>query len=460
MGRTFGYDAIGRLTSHTNDLGAFTLSYLGQTRQITGRSLPSPSTLATTWSYLTNTGDRRLSGITNVGSVSTQSSAYTVTTTPENFISKVSETSDTSIPSPAAPSQQTASYNLLNELTNLSGQVLTYDADGNLTSDGTRNYVWDAENRLVTITYPGSPGKQTAFTYDGLGRRTAITSTPAGGSATATSYLWCGSRICQARNSSNVTLREYYAEGEYLPGTPAQTYYYGPDQIGTVRRVFASTTSAPAFAYDPYGNALQGTAPLTDFNYAGMFYNADSGLYLTQYRAYDPVAGRWLSRDRVGERGASAANLYLYVEGNTVRFRDRLGLALEPGSIPAAGTEPLGFAPPTTPAGEQTSSSDCPPTQPSPAAPDPASDANPPTDGPSPQVADDPSQPATPAVLRGGNDQGSIQEAALLNDWSVRNFFKACIFAACVYFHKTPPEPPPPPPPAPIEFPLGPPKKE
>jgi hypothetical protein len=34
-----------------------------------------------------------------------------------------------------------------------------------------------------------------------------------------------------------------------------------------------------------------------------MFHNADSGLYLTQYRAYDPVAGRWLSRDPVGDIG-------------------------------------------------------------------------------------------------------------------------------------------------------------
>jgi hypothetical protein len=32
-----------------------------------------------------------------------------------------------------------------------------------------------------------------------------------------------------------------------------------------------------------------------------MFYNADSGLYLTQYRAYDPMSGRWLSRDPMGE---------------------------------------------------------------------------------------------------------------------------------------------------------------
>ena len=32
---SFGYDAIGRLTSHSSDLGAFTLAYLGQTGQIT-----------------------------------------------------------------------------------------------------------------------------------------------------------------------------------------------------------------------------------------------------------------------------------------------------------------------------------------------------------------------------------------------------------------------------------------
>jgi len=56
---TFQYDALGRLSVHASDLGTFNLGYLGQTDQITSRQLAS-STLATTWSYLTNTGDRRL----------------------------------------------------------------------------------------------------------------------------------------------------------------------------------------------------------------------------------------------------------------------------------------------------------------------------------------------------------------------------------------------------------------
>jgi len=330
---TFHYDAIGRLITHASDLGAFTLGYLGQTGQLTSRTLAS-STLATNWSYLPNTGDRRLSGIGNTGLTAGQFSNYTYTTTPENQITGITETSDASAVYPVAGTQ-TATYNNLNQLTNLSGQALTFDANGNLTSDGQRIYTWDAENRLVGITYPGVSGKATAFTYDGLDRRVSIASTPAGGgSATTTFYLWCGSNICQGRNASNAPIKGYYDEGEYVPGSPAQPYYYGIDQIGSVRRAFANTSSAPAYSYDPYGVPLQATAPVTDFVYGGMLYNADSGLYLTKYRAYDPVAGRWLSRDPTEETTDPTGNLYLYVRGNPLALVDPLGLQGIPTEAP------------------------------------------------------------------------------------------------------------------------------
>jgi RHS repeat-associated protein len=321
---TFGYDAISRLTSHASDLGSFTLGYLGQTRQITSRQLAS-STVATTWGYLPNAGDRRLASIGNTGLSAAQFSNYQLTTTPENFISAIDESSDSAAVYPGAVTQ-TASYNNLNQLTNLSGQSLTYDANGNLTSDGQRTYSWDAENRLVGIGYPSQAGKQTAFTYDGLSRRITIASTPpGGGSAVTHSYIWCESDICQARDASNAPSRAYYAEGELVPGSPAQHIYYGTDQIGSVRRAFASTSSAPAYSYDPYGDTLQATSPATDFGYAGMFYNADSGLYLTQFRGYDPVAGRWLSRDPAGESTDPAGNLYAYVGGAPTQYSDPYG---------------------------------------------------------------------------------------------------------------------------------------
>jgi RHS repeat-associated protein len=79
---------------------------------------------------------------------------------------------------------------------------------------------------------------------------------------------------------------------------------------------------------------LQSTTPLTDFNYGGMFYDADSGLNLTLYRAYDPVAGRWLSRDPTGEPSDAVGNLYSYVGGNPTNNTDPLGLQTGPYAPP------------------------------------------------------------------------------------------------------------------------------
>jgi RHS repeat-associated protein len=320
---TFQYDAIGRLVGRSNDLGAFTLSYLGQTDQIVQRQLAG-SSVATTWSYLPNIGDRRLAGINNVGLSAGQFSTFQFATLADGSIAAITETSDIADIYPGT-GRQVASYNKLNQTAYVLDSVLRYDANGNLLSDGQRIYAWDAEDRLVGITYPGEPGKQTAFAYDGAGRRIAISSTPAGGPTATASYVWCNESLCQARNAGGATKRAYYDEGELVPGAPAQSYYYGIDQLGSVRRSFASTGGAPAYAFDPYGRALQGTAPLTEFGYAGMLYNVESGLYLTNFRAYDPFAGRWLSRDPIGEESDPAANLYAYVGGDPIGKSDPTG---------------------------------------------------------------------------------------------------------------------------------------
>ena len=44
----------------------------------------------------------------------------------------------------------------------------SFDLNGNMTSDGTNTYQYDAENRLVQINYPGT-GNNTQIFYDGLG---------------------------------------------------------------------------------------------------------------------------------------------------------------------------------------------------------------------------------------------------------------------------------------------------
>ncbi|MGH9738024.1 MAG: hypothetical protein ACRD4X_05495, partial [Candidatus Acidiferrales bacterium] len=131
-----------------------------------------------------------LAGISNVGLSSGQYSTYQYTTNAGGYITGVIETSDSPLAYPGH-AQQLSTYNNLNQIALRTGQPLRYDANGNLLSDGQRDYAWDAENRLVGITYLGQPGKATTFSYDGLGRQTAISSTPAGGGTpVTTSYLW------------------------------------------------------------------------------------------------------------------------------------------------------------------------------------------------------------------------------------------------------------------------------
>ncbi len=120
---TVQYDAIGRVTNHSSDLGAFQISYLGQTPQITVRQLlPATSTLKTIWSYLDNAHDRRLSGIANTGLTSGQYTNFTFQSSPENFVTGITQESEASVAEPN-PGPQTVSFNNLNEITQAAGQA-------------------------------------------------------------------------------------------------------------------------------------------------------------------------------------------------------------------------------------------------------------------------------------------------------------------------------------------------
>lgn len=138
-----------------------------------------------------------------------------------------------------------------------------------------------------------------------------------------------------------------------------QTYFYGIDQIGSVRRAFVDASTAPVYDYDPYGVMTSAAAPVADFGYAGMFGGTDSGLYLTQFRAYDPSVGRWISRDPQWNRNEPPSISESSVDeriaaGSTIRGNSAVGpdpLAVEERNLyeyvydsPAILVDPLGLA--------------------------------------------------------------------------------------------------------------------
>ena len=347
---TFHYDSLNRMSTQSNALGVFNLSYLGQTRQVISQQAHT-GVVGTRWSYEDNANDRRLKSITNSGS----SRNYNFSTTPENLVSQLTEVSNPgSAPSTQTwsykyddldqlregnsslgitysyeydaagnvISQQTAagntipSYNSLNQITDE-----IYDANGNLLDDGKRTYSWDAESRLVSVASKTQAGKVTLFRYDGLDRRIAIVT-----NGNEIRYLWCSAQLCEARSSADAVTRRYFDQGELISATGTQLYY-AQDQLGSVRDVVAAQngTQVASYDYSPYGIGTSTTGGVgTDLRFARMFYEANSGLYLTMYRGYDPGAGRWVSRDPLQERGG--LNLYAYAGGDPVIRLDVLGL--------------------------------------------------------------------------------------------------------------------------------------
>src|SRR6185436_2546865 len=60
--------------------------------------------------------------------------------------------------------------NNLNQYTGVGGTNYTYDADGNLTFDGTNTYSYDQQNR---VTHVSGPSGVTQYEYDAFANRTA-----------------------------------------------------------------------------------------------------------------------------------------------------------------------------------------------------------------------------------------------------------------------------------------------
>ena len=353
--QTFGYDSLGRVASDSNPLGAFTYTYLGQTGQPTAQNLSGGYSLAI--GYDGNNGDRQLQSLAYraVGAtipfrsfVYTHSAEHLVTGKRDKVNGNAGDyypySYDTAYRLTAVGSgvgalnygyddadnltgitkpgySWSATTNANNQLATVNGTTWQYDADGHLLNDGSYQYSWDAEDRLLSITNIAS-GHVSSFRYDGLSRRVAIIEQDSGGSPMETRYLWCGDAICQQRNSSDTVLGHYYSQGEEKT---SGSLYYVQDHLGSVAgTVSGSGTVLGSVTYGAYGTIDASSGASADFGFAGMLRHSATGNSLTWYRLYNAQSGRWLSRDPIGEAGGF--NVYAYVEGNPVSFVDPLGL--------------------------------------------------------------------------------------------------------------------------------------
>jgi RHS repeat-associated protein len=203
-------------------------------------------------------------------------------------------------------------------------RTFTYDFNGNLTSDGVKTYEWDAANRLIAINYTGSSNR-TEFSYDGLGQRVQILEKTGVTVNSTKKFLWVKDNPVEERDASNNVIKRFFREGEQMG---AGNYLFNRDHLGSIRQMVNADNTGlvrAAYAYDPYGRRTKLAGDLeADWGFTGHYFHGPSSYTLTLYRVYNADAGRWLSRDPIGESGG--IDLYGYVDNNPINRWDILGL--------------------------------------------------------------------------------------------------------------------------------------
>jgi RHS repeat-associated protein len=213
----------------------------------------------------------------------------------------------------------TTAYNANNQLTTWGTANLFYDLNGNMTSDGTHGYTWDACNRLNQI----DSGNTATFSYDSLGRRVSKTIL-----STQTGFLFDRANAVQELSGTTVT-------GNSLSGGVDEVFQrtdsagarsFLTDALGsTLALTDSSGTTQTQYTFEPFGNTTStGSASTNSFAYTGRELDA-TGLYYYRARYYNPGLQRFVSEDPIRFRGG--LNFYPYVFNSPPNGTDPFGRA-------------------------------------------------------------------------------------------------------------------------------------
>jgi RHS repeat-associated protein len=223
----------------------------------------------------------------------------------------------------------------------------TYDAAGNLLSDNTHGYVYDAENRLTCVL--GTDGTCTSYNamlylYDAQGQRVGkqqantledyvydpeghISSVHDGLTNLLRTELYAGSR--------HVATWAPNPNGQYSDPYPSGLFYNHADWLGTERvRTTSSGTIYEKCTDTPYGMNLLCVGPDTSpMHFTGKQHDYESGLdnFGARYYGSSNALGRFMTPDWSAKAepvpyakldNPQSLNLYAYADNNPLRFVD------------------------------------------------------------------------------------------------------------------------------------------
>ncbi|WGI72089.1 toxin TcdB middle/N-terminal domain-containing protein [Neorhizobium petrolearium] len=175
--------------------------------------------------------------------------------------------------------------------TKIGTKTLSYDANGNMLSDGTRTLVWDRSNLLGSVTQSGSA---VTFAYGPDGARAMKT-----WAFGKTLYASADVEIDRTTPGAEIYTRYPHPDLKVTTTAAGATTksYLHRDHLASVRLVTNDTgTPAEQTAYAAYGQPTN-TAMQTRKGYIGERFDAETGLMYLNARYYDPAFGRFIPKD-------------------------------------------------------------------------------------------------------------------------------------------------------------------
>ncbi|MBB3571268.1 RHS repeat-associated core domain-containing protein [Rhizobium sp. BK491] len=282
----------------------YTRDKLGRIKTITGL------TLADSWAY-TYDGFGRLKTADNLGNNALDETySYSLT---GNLLSRTRVAGAYVYPAGNAVRPHAA--------TQIGTATLTYDANGNMLSDGKRTLTWDGSNRLSTVAQSGST---VTLSYGPDGARAK--------------KVWAFGKIVYP--SADIEI------DRTTPGTDVFTFYPHPDlkivvnnathavtnqflhrdHLNSVRQVTGSAgTIVEQTGYAVFGERTN-TTMQTQKGYIGERFDPETGLMYLNARYYDPVFGRFISPDDWDPtKEGVGTNRYAYADNDPVNKSDPNG---------------------------------------------------------------------------------------------------------------------------------------